>query len=381
MKSSHRIGSSTPQTAATGGDAVSRRSFLKTGATLAAAATMTQTFGAPAIVGASDKTDAKPLILGSGDHTYECITDWAKLPDNIHFGNTHAVQETADGRIFVHHTGQESVCVFDPDGKFIESWGKEYVGAAHGMDLRKEGSEEFLYLAPTGQHRVVKTNLKGEVVFALEYPKDAKKADGTPCYPDEKTYVPTFIAFGPNGDFYVTDGYGAGFVHRYNGKGEYISSFAGKGNADDQTNCPHGIYLDARESSNPLLVVADRGHHRLQYFTLDGKLDHLVTNDKPEENQNETGKLRATCHFNIRGEEILIPDLRGRVTVLDKSNNVIVQLGDNPNASQRANNKVKKEDLVDGIFCCPHGATWDRAGNIYVAEWLPYGRVTKLRKV
>ena len=38
-------------------------------------------------------------------------------------------------------------------------------------------------------------------------------------------------------------------------------------------------------------------------------------------------------------------------------------------------------DTTPGQFCCPHGATWDSHGNIYVAEWLPYGRVTKLRRL
>ena len=97
--------------------------------------------------------------------------------------------------------------------------------------------------------------------------------------------------------------------------------------------------------------------------------------------QRRWKERRRRSRNQSRGDELLIPDLRGRVTVLDKQNNVIVQLGDNPNVSQRANNKVSRDDLVAGVFCCPHGATWDRAGNIYVAEWLPYGRVTKLQRV
>jgi hypothetical protein len=52
-----------------------------------------------------------------------------------------------------------------------------------------------------------------------------------------------------------------------------------------------------------------------------------------------------------------------------------------PNAAQRANNQVKQSDTSPGHFCCPHGATWDSKGNIFVVEWLPYGRVTKLKKV
>jgi hypothetical protein len=294
------------------------------------------------------------------------------------------VQETADGRIFIHHTGHESTCIFDSDGKFIASWGgAKYVTHAHGMDLRTESGEEVLYLAPTGMHKVFKTNLKGKVLLTLDYPKDARRSDGKPCYNDPKPYVPTFTAFAPNGDFYVTDGYGAGFIHRYNIKGEYLSSFGGAGEADDQTKCPHGIYCDTRIAANPMIVVADRAHYRLQYFTLDGKLDHLVTNTNPKTDNSYSGdgKLRFPCHFSQRGGEMLIPELAGRVTILDKDNNVIVHLGDNPNVRQRANNGVPKAQLFAGAFCCPHGATWDRHGNIYVTEWLPYGRVTKLRRV
>ena len=57
--------------------------------------------------------------------------------------------------------------VYDANGKFIEAWGGEMKGHAHGMDLRKEGGEEFLYFSPTGLHKVIKTNLKGEKVFEL----------------------------------------------------------------------------------------------------------------------------------------------------------------------------------------------------------------------
>ena len=356
---------------------ISRRSFMqRTAATVAAGMV------APAILRAEDKAGAKPLIVGKDEHTYEVLDGWAQLPDGMAFGNTHSVLELADGRVVIHHTGVDSTCFFDPDGKFIEAWGgRTYTGNAHGMDLRKEDGEEFLYLATTGMHKSIKTDLKGNVVFSNDYPKDAKNAAGNPCYANAGQYKPTFTAFAPNGDFYVTDGYGEGYIHHYSPRGEYLNTFAGKGNADNQTQCPHGIFCDTRKPDSPMLLVADREHHRLQYFTLDGKLDHLVTNDNPEQNKDDSGKLRRPCQFSQRGSEILIPDLRGRVTILDKDNNVVVQLGDNPNVSQRANNGVKKDKTVPGTFCCPHGATWDHSGNIYVVEWLPYGRVTKLRKV
>jgi hypothetical protein len=345
----------------------SRRSVLKsaTVGALAAAA-------APAILTSMSKADTQKRVYGTGAHTYEVIDNWAKRPDSKPWGDTHMVQEVQDGRIFICHNGPDSVHIYDPDGKFIDSWGDEMKGFAHGMDLRKEGNEEFLYFAPTGQHRVFKTNLKGEKVFELRYPKDAKNAAGQPCYVDEAKYVPTFIAFAPgeNADFYVTDGYGSSYVHRYNFKGEYQSTFGGKGNGNGQLDCPHGIYCDTRDRANPTILVADRSNHRLQWFTMDGKFIKIVTDE-----------LRDPCHFDQQGTDILIPDLNGRVTIFDKDNKLITHLGDNPDVSKRRNHGVPKDQLTPGDFCTPHGAIWDRAGNIYVTEWLPYGRVTKLRHV
>ena len=37
--------------------------------------------------------------------------------------------------------------------------------------------------------------------------------------------------------------------------------------------------------------------------------------------------------------------------------------------------------FVPGQFVAPHGATFDKDGNIFVAEWVEIGRVTKLRRV
>lgn len=348
---------------------VSRRSFLKTTAAVTAA-----TFAAPAIVGAQDKAGTGPVIVGRGDHTFEW-TSWGELPAGKRYGNTHAVVESEDGRIFIHNASPtgDATCVFDPDGKFIKSWGKQFAAGAHGMDIRKEGNEEFLYLAPTSMHKVFKTTLDGEVLLELDYPKlarDVKDGEVVADYNGPAHYVPTFIALAPNGDFYVTDGYGSNYVHRYNLEGKYIQSWGGKGSEPGKLSCPHGIWCDTRNPAEPTIVVADRSNARLQWFTLDGKLIRIVTD-----------QLRAPCHFSQRGQELLIPDLKGRVTVFGADNTLITHLGDNPNHKEWANNRVPQSDLKPGIFCTPHGATWDRQGNAYIVEWLPYGRVTKLRRV
>ena len=93
-----------------------RRTFL----TASAAAAV------PFFIKADDKTGTKPLILGEGEHKYECIHDWGELPSNIKWGNTHSISEDAQGHIYVHHTvfrdspSSDSVVVFDEKGKFVQ---------------------------------------------------------------------------------------------------------------------------------------------------------------------------------------------------------------------------------------------------------------------
>ena len=106
----------------------------------------------PILLGMQDKGGTKAPVMGSGAYTYEATHDWGVLPPQIKWGNTHGVVEDSQGHIYVHHTvnaasdSADTVVVFDSKGKFVRSWGKEYRGVAHGLWLRKEGKDEFLYL-------------------------------------------------------------------------------------------------------------------------------------------------------------------------------------------------------------------------------------------
>jgi hypothetical protein len=340
----------------------SRRTFL-TGLT------------APLILGAANKSGSAKPVLGQGAHKYEAIHDWGELPANIKYGNTHGVVEDSQGRIYVHHTvhstseSADSMVVFDPNGKFIKSWGKEFKAGAHGLHIQKEGKNEFLYLCDTRRSLVVKTDLDGREVFTIGYPKesDAYKpgADGKPV-----RYVPTNVAIAPNGDVYVGDGYGSSFINQYNNKGEFIRTFGGKGKDAGQLDCPHGLVVDTR-GKTPVLVIADRTNKRLQRMTLEGKhIDFVSGTNLP-------------CHFSVfKNGDVLIPDLGARVTLLDKNNKVIAHLGDDSEANTwRDVRKEPREKFTPGKFVCPHGACFDHKGNIFVVEWVEVGRVTKLRRV
>ncbi len=340
-----------------------RREFLQqAGATAAAAAI------APTLMGMTRKSGSSPIVLGSGAHTYEWLPDWGQLPAGVQYGYTHGVAVDEHHRVFVHNQSKDAMIIFDEKGKFIKSWGPEFAKGAHGLTLRKEGNTEYLYLADLARHMVFKTTLDGEEIWRLPYPKQ------TGIYKEEKQYVPTNVAIAPNGDIYVADGYGLSWVHQYNAKTDYIRSWGGKGSAPGKMDCPHGIWVDTRQAKHgraPILTVADRSNKRLQRFTLDGQHIDFITDE-----------LRAPCHFDQRGEELLIPDLHGRVTIFDRNNKLITHLGDTPDVwKEKGYPNLPHSERVDGHFISPHSSCWDRHGNIIVVEWISDGRVHKLRRV
>lgn len=331
---------------------------------------------APAFLGATDKAESKAPVLGDGAHRYEAIHDWGELPRTIRYGNTHGVCEDSQGHIYVHHTvhatseSPDTVVVFDQKGKFVRSWGGQFKGGAHGLTIRKEGNQEFLYLCDYQHGIVTKRTLKGEEVFTLGYPAESaaykQNADGSAVI-----YRPTNVAIAPNGDIYVGDGYGSSYINQYNQKAEFIRTFAGLGKGDDQIDCPHGLWVDTRTEA-PVLVVTDRGNSRLQRFTLDGKhIDSIL------------GTSKMPCFLHERNGDVVIADLLSKVTILDRQNKVVASLGEgeysNKDWSTVRNQAPGK--FVPGRFVCPHGACFDHDGNIFVVEWVEAGRVTKLRKL
>ena len=323
------------------------------------------------LLGTTDKSGLKPAIIGTGDHRYECNHHFGELPSHIRWQTTHGVCVDPDGLIYVTHQGygkdvMDTVVVFDDKGKFVRSFGKAYHQGGHGIDLRVEGKEPFLYLCDIHQRQVIKTTLRGDEVWKKSFPTEAN------VYKNASQYRPTNLAFAPDGGFYVADGYGSHYIHQYNADGRWVRTWGGKGNANDQLSTPHGIWLDDRPGKTPTLVVADRANARLQYFDLEGKYLSTLSN------------VLYPAHFDIRGDVLLVPDLHARVSLFDKNNQVIVHLGDDPAwiaEVKKFKIRAQPSDWVDGKFVHPHDACFDRAGNLLIAEWVQTGRVSFLRRL
>ena len=130
------------------------------------------------------------------------------------------------------------------------------------------------------------------------------------------------------------------------------------------------MWIDRRKGKTPTLYVTDRGRGKIQILDLDGKhLETLEGFGKP-------------ANFDTRGDMMLVPELLGMVTILDKENKPLAKLGDGRARLDEVKDLRKKPDQwTDGQFVHPHDACFDNDGNIFVAEWVATGRVTKLTKV
>jgi hypothetical protein len=347
-----------------------RRTFLKSSLAASAAACT-----APAAVTAS-KTDTPRPVIGAGDYQYECLHDWGPLPAGHTYGGaSHGVARDRQGFIYVsHHGSPGSIFVFDPAGKFVRAQGEPFTedghGVGHGIDIRQEGNEEFLYLSPDNDTLgFAKTTLSGELVWHKDRETIARDSG---CYPEGARFRATNMNFAPDGGFYLGDGYGSGFIHRYDRDANYVSSFGGTGTENGKFQTPHGQWLDDRDGT-PKVVVCDRANKRLQYFDLDG--NYL----------SQLGGFLFPADIDIRGEIMLVPDLHCRLTLLDKDNRVITHLGDDPawRAEALEGFQMRKEPgrWRPGRFVHPHDACFDDQGNIFVTEWVQTGRVSWLRRL
>jgi hypothetical protein len=349
-----------------------RRDFLTTTAAAGAAALTPGT--GPLLLGVENKAGGRNPVIGQGEYRYECHHNWGQRPAGIPWQTTHGVCVDAAGLVYVTHMGfagqgpLDVVLVFDPEGKFVRSFGKQFYGGGHGIDVRREGGEEFLYLCHMHPVRsVAKTTLKGEVVWTKSFPAEAK------VYKDVNGFSPTNVAFAPDGGFYVADGYGSNFIHQYDKDARWVRTFSGTGVDVGKTQTPHGLWLDDRRPGRPELVVADRANARLQYFSPDGTFLRFVHD------------VLFPAHFDVRGDLLLVPDLHARVSLFDRDNAPVAHLGDDLAWRKRVLDgfKVRADERQwrPGKFVHPHDACFDRDGNIFVAEWVQTGRVSLLKKV
>lgn len=310
------------------------------------------------------------MLVGENNFKYEWIEDWVKIPDSEssrRSGKTHGVVVSKDHGIIIFNQADPAVLIYSPGGELINFWGDRFLGA-HGMTLVEEKGIEYLWLTDEFSGEVVKTNLDGKTVLNVKKPN-------LEIY-DKTKYSPTWVAvneerFGGNGDIWVTDGYGAGYIHRYNKKGNYISSINGEEGKVGKFNCPHSISIDIRKNT-PEFYIADRGNKRFQVYDTEGNFKRSFGADF----------LGCPCGSITYKNYTVVPELCARLAILNANDELISFIGRNESTCDIEGwPNHPKEKIIPGKFNSPHAAAVDGEGNIFVVEWIIGGRVTKLKRI
>ena len=318
------------------------------------------------IANAQDSTvKTKSVRMGCGMMTFDTVPGWGLRPDgNSTLGPTHGgVVVDSEGNVYT--SAQAGVFVFTPEGSLIKSYlGPEY-SDCHDLEIRQEDGAEFIYAARNKNAEGIKFNAQtGEVVLKLPFPEESGLG--------LKKFSPTAITVADNGDIFLSDGYASNHVFKFDKNGKYLMHFGNKGNELKQFNTAHGMTLDTRYQPNRLLIC-DRNHEpkgRLLHYTLDGEfIEEVITG------------LGMPTSVAIQGDYVSVPDLHGRLVILDKTNTIIAVLGHNPDPAKGKNFKVPQEEWIEGIFSGTHGSYWDADGNLYVQDWNISGRIMKLARV
>lgn len=304
--------------------------------------------------------------MGCGMMTFDTVPGWGLRPDGKSaIGPTHGgVVVDKEGNVYT--SANQGLFVFTSDGKLIKSHVGEKYSNMHDIEIRDENGTEFIYAARNANAEGIKFNAKtGEIVLKLGVPEESGLAG-------KIRFNPTAITVSPNGDIFLSNGYASNHIFKYDKSGKYISHFGDKGNGLKQFNTAHGMTLDTRYDP-PRLLICDRNHQpkgRLVHYDLEGKfIGEVITG------------LGMPTSVAIQGDFVSVPDLHGRVVILDKSNTIMAVLGHNPDPKTRGSFNVPQDKWIEGVFNGTHGSYWDNDGNLYVQDWNVSGRIMKLARV
>src|SRR6202021_592826 len=260
-----------------------------------------------------------PAILGSGDHRYRVVENWAKLPQGWALSDVASVAVDSKDRIYVFNRGTHPMIVLDREGNFIKSWGEGLFHRAHGLHI---DADDNVYCTDDGDHTVRKCSRDGKVLLTIGIPnKPAPFMSGEPFHRCPHT------ALSPKGDIYESDGYGNACVHKYTPDGKWIKTWGESGTDPGQFNIVHNIVTDA----DGWVYVADRENHRVQVFDGNGKYESQWNNLHRPCALHCCGGKAPTFIIGELGPGMPVnrrlPNLGPRLTVVDAKGNRIARLG------------------------------------------------------
>lgn len=250
--------------------------------------------------------------------------DWAQLPAGTTWdGSTSWITADRKGKVIVLVRSAPYFRVFTRDGVPVRSFGEAGLfDTAHSIGVDPDGN---LWVTDSTWHVVRKFSPDGELLMTLG--KQGEAGDNTAT---DRFNQPNHVAFAPNGDIYVSDGYVNARVVHFTKNGEFVRIIGGtQGSAPGELQVPHGVAIDSRGR----ILVNDSDNARVSVFAPDGN-------------------FIETWPFPSRGGIEVLPD--DTVYVSDVNAGIV--------------NIVKDGKLLDSVAVDrAHGLGVDSDGSIYVS--------------
>lgn len=286
------------------------------------------------------------------DLGYRVAANWPSLPPYWNFKETAGVAVDGRDHVYVFHRGDHPIMEFDSQGQFVRAFGDGFFDRPHSIRVDPEGN---IWAVDDGSHTVVKMDQAGRIrmVFGrYRTTSDAKSTMSESSVSPELRGLrdegvvrfnrPTDVAFGPNGEVFVADGYGNSRVVKFSKDGRLLKTWGKRGTGEGDFNTPHSIVADAQGR----LYVADRENYRVQVFDADGKFVKQWTG------------LGAPWGLALTGDNHLI--------MADGYNNRVLKL----TLEGKAAGAFGSHGKLPGQFHYCHQVAVDSKGSIYTAEIL-----------
>jgi DNA-binding beta-propeller fold protein YncE len=221
---------------------------------------------------------------------YDSVPNFLKMPPGLYMGEGVGVATNSKGHVFVYtRSGETRLFEFDQSGTFVKEFGAGSYGMSFAHAVRVD-KDDNVWAVDEGTNVITKFNPDGKILMVLGKRPDpleqlALMPGGGQYSGANKPYSfhrETDVAWDPQGNIFVSDGYGDSRVVKYDKNGRFIKSVGTRGSGPMQFSTPHAIAVDARG----LVYVADRGNSRI----------HVLDNDlNPKAMYDNVGAPWAVC--------------------------------------------------------------------------------------
>lgn len=274
------------------------------------------------------------LVVVMGDRRYRVERPWGEPSEAYPLQLISRIAVDSRGRVYAYQRAEPPVIVYDSGGNVQAAWGEGRLADPHGMTIT---ADDHVLLVDRDAHQILIFTADGEEIGAIGARHD-------PHFQAPFNH-PTDVAVAPDGEIYVSDGYGNSVVHRFAADGSHLATWGRPGSGPGEFTTPHAVAVDGRDR----VLVADRENNRIQLF------------DRAGAYLDEWGDVYHPMDIYV--------DDRGLVFVTDQIPRLSLF---SPDGALIGRSRA--------VWNGAHGIAGNAAGDLFLAEMQPH-RITRLARI